>query len=343
MSNLLKAMNSNREQLQEIAALKDVAKKIGSTLGGLLKSVENSSKESKPEELPNRQLPVSSGSATGNITTIVSELIDVPAGEIRYVIHLPHGELTSKYLQQGGGQLIVNAIEEGKLSTIFDGTHKYQLSQLPDGAKLADIIKTNLDRTVVINVPSAINKEIETAKSSGDENALKASLVKAMSHRYYVLSINNTKAKNSVAAFDAAQSIDEKVAVFDIDMLENYPVRQILTAARKEHSQAHGEGKKQSDLDKLRADKDHRDEVEKLDPEGTDAKKQLKTAVPQIIADEGGDIEKAASAFYSNFKGKFSKEAVIKQLEAFATTYESKKAFSIADRLKTGDLYTEWK
>ena len=342
MSNLLQHMNSSRVQVQEIAALKDVAKKLGSSLGGLLKSVENSTKE-QPAELPSRQFPASTGSDTANITTIVSELVDVPSGEIRYVIHLPHGELTSKYLQQGGGQLIVNALEQGKLSTIFDGTHKYQMSQLPDGAKLADIIKTNLDRTVIINVPSAISKEIETGKSSGDENALKTALLKAMSHRYYVMSLNNTKAKNNVAAFDAAQNIDEKVAAFDLGIIENYPVRQILSAARKEYSDAHGEGKKQSDLDKMKADKEHKDEVERLDPEGADAKKQLETAIPQIIKSDGADIEKAASAFYSNFKTKFSKESVIKQLEAFATTYESKKAFAIADRIKNGDLYSDWK
>lgn len=70
------------------------------------------------------------------LATIASEILDVPAGESRVVLFMSHGQLKSYYLVSGGGQRLIDALDN---KTIAKMVGKPQLAE--SAYKVGDLIK----------------------------------------------------------------------------------------------------------------------------------------------------------------------------------------------------------
>lgn len=116
------------QQIDEAGFLDKVKRAVG------LGKKEEPAKQPTIDEPAERVTP--SVHDTSALATIASEILDVPAGESRVVLFLSHGQLKSYYLVSGGGQKLIDALDN---QTIAKMVGKPQLAE--SSYKVGDLIK----------------------------------------------------------------------------------------------------------------------------------------------------------------------------------------------------------
>lgn len=116
------------QQVDEAGFLDKVKQAVG------LGKKEDPAKQPTNDEPAERVTP--SVHDTSALATIASEILDVPAGESRVVLFMSHGQLKSYYLVSGGGQKLIDALDD---KTIAKMVGKPQLAE--SSYKVGDLIK----------------------------------------------------------------------------------------------------------------------------------------------------------------------------------------------------------
>jgi len=183
---------------------------------------------------------------------IAGEATRVTTGETRFVLHLNKNDLQSNYLVSGGGKKLIEKMSDDEVKDFLN-------SHYASGASAADRKSTRIeeigkvvekfskmlqtgpvnkyldkpDATVIIDVPDSLAAQLKAA--TPDVTKAREILSKMMNHNYYVMTINNGKAKGEIAnKIDTEKDVEELKKVFDPSIVMNYPIKQILTAAKNE-------------------------------------------------------------------------------------------------------------
>ena len=206
-----------------------------------------------------------------DLKAIVAQVVSSTA--LRHVLFLNFNDLRALYLKAGGGKAVIDSIKDDAALVTFaeskmgDG-ERFRLQAMRQGFTFADEIKSKQGFAVLMDIPKAIADEVATNKTNPTE--LRASLEKMMLHKYYVCTLNLSKAKKIGPAMTSAKGdIEAQALAFNPDVLENYPNRQKLNSAKEEWEDNYGgENKKESDIDA----KEREAERAKRDPDNMGAK-----------------------------------------------------------------------
>ena len=223
--NLLRAINS------------------GELLGeaGWLSGIANSLKD-KPSatEEPSVKPPEDVSPDIPHLQKISSQVISVPSGQVRVVIHLSLQDLVTHYLKIGGGKAVIEGMEEAEIRELclnpMSGQSK--IVQMPDKFNFSQQLKSKegiVQDTVLLNIPKTLIASLVALKDDAFSlEKAKVILSKMMNHTYYIMSINNVKGEKIAAAVDA------NAEEFNPYVIENYPIRGELVSAKNEWDINHG-------------------------------------------------------------------------------------------------------
>jgi hypothetical protein len=162
---------------------------------------------------------------------------------------------------------------------------------MPESFTFADQINAKQGFAVLLDIPKDIADAVVKNKTNPTE--LRASLEQMMLHKYYVCTLNISKARAIAQAVDGAEGdIEKQTLAFNPDVLENYPNRQRLNSAKEEwNNHFGGEGKKEADIDAkerevARANRDPDNQGIQIDPS-----KGVVGAIPTIFASAKGNTD----------------------------------------------------
>jgi hypothetical protein len=183
----------------------------------------------------------------------------VSSTAMRHVLFMNYNDLKALYLKAGGGKAVIDAITDDAQLVVFaeskmGDNERFSLRAMRQGFTFADEIKSKQGFAVLMDIPKAIADEVVKNKTNPTE--LRASLEKMMLHKYYVCTLNLSKAKKIGPAMTSAKGdIEAQALAFNPDVLENFPNRQKLNSAKEEWEENYGgDTKKDSDIDKKVAD-----------------------------------------------------------------------------------------
>ena len=218
-----------------------------------------------------------------NLQRIVSDLLYHSKSDVRYAVYLNDKDLTKHYLVMGGtGASVLELMDDTELLHFAQGSDNSRIKKFDDTFKLSNLISSppsigGAARAVMIDYPKAAASALQVAadkyagsKSEPDKRALQQQLEKMLAHRYYVMTINVSKAKAIVDDVDAHSDVDGWVTTFDPSVIEDYPVRAVWTGAKDEWSMK----KKRKEAEKSK----------QVEPEDAvaDAEKKMATAAAEI-------------------------------------------------------------
>lgn len=192
---------------------------------------------------------------TKAIPKIVSELFSDASSDNRLVLFLSLGNLKSLYLQSGGGQKVIDDMDDAEISSLITSIDNpsARMKRVKPGFKLRDLIMPptgakSSDEAIQMDVPVQLFDELE---SVADVQAARETLKKMMLHKYYVGVLNVARTKKIASTVDKAKDTDSKAVVFDPAVLQAWPNRQVLDAAKQEWYDTKGEGKEEADAESL--------------------------------------------------------------------------------------------
>jgi hypothetical protein len=273
---------------------------------GAVGGFKNPEPKAKPEEQgPERATP---GDAdTSALSTIVSEIMNPPEGESRFVIFLTHTNLVSFYLKQGGGAALVDQLPDDELLAFAtDPMSKSvktksgpRIVQMPPGYSFDKLVTPRAagvprEAAVQLNIPNALSGELKGA--SGKIELIRNVLKKMMSHRYYVCTIAPSRAKSLLVTSEmaTAKDFDEQKKKFNPNCIENYPVKAEFIAAKNEWYELHKEEEdKRRQADAQAAMRSKKETDAHADAEG----KLAQAAAPTVGAPKGPDLSAVEKAY----------------------------------------------
>lgn len=208
----------------------------------------------KEKEDPDRARPDSTTSADSKLAQIATEATSVTLGEARLVLHLSQKDLVGLYLKAGGGAALIDAMTDAEILSFtadpFAG--KTRIVEMPENFTFAESIKSPANEftrgstsAVIIDAPKAMIAEIRAAGT--DIVKARDILKRLMGHKYYVMTLDVSKAKAFETNVGTASDIDELKAVFNPNCLINYPIKQTKVAAMNEWNALQGEGKEETE------------------------------------------------------------------------------------------------
>lgn len=172
------------------------------------------------------------------LSKFASKLRDTPKGETRVVLRMSQEDLGKHYLKKGGGADYIKTLPDEVVKAIAlhpqhpEKVTKNQLvsaeiEALPRGYSFSRLIKSDTpghDVTVLLNVPDFILSELISAGKSSDVNAARAALTKMMNHKYYVMTLSNSKAKKIAGKMDSAfGDLEDTMHTFSPTIVKAYP------------------------------------------------------------------------------------------------------------------------
>lgn len=258
--DLLKSINAGHELAE--APFMD---KIKGAVKGAVDGFKGGNSQAQPaaQSAPADDTPdVDNGDDSADMSVLKSIVAQVVSSTaLRHVLFLNFNDLRALYLKAGGGKAVIDSIKDDAALVTFaeskmgDG-ERFRLQAMRQGFTFADEIKSKQGFAVLMDIPKAIADEVATNKTNPTE--LRASLEKMMLHKYYVCTLNLSKAKKIGPAMTSAKGdIEAQALAFNPDVLENYPNRQKLNSAKEEWEDNYGgANKKDSDIDAKLADQE---------------------------------------------------------------------------------------
>jgi hypothetical protein len=287
-----------------------------------LKSLVTGSKSAKDATTPDRATSDSmSETLSTNLNKIVDELLHTT--DDRYVIFCTLGFVSKFYLKAGGGQGVIEQVKNDdvlkSISAFQARDAGFSLVKLDPKFQFTDLINSagsSYNAAVILDIPKQLSDELEKAKSSGDTNKIRETLIKMMSHKYYVMTLNVPQAKKISADMDKHRSaFDEQVTIFNPAVIANYPVKNILDSAKlewqDEHSYKYAEIKSKPHAEDAESpeggtDKEGKPSVSKTPSGGLDLNKSIMDAV---ISGKG-DADKIAQRLFFTLNKHFDLHTV---------------------------------
>lgn len=299
-------------------------------------------KKSEPEPEPERAR-AEPGISKSSLQHIVTELFVKNPTEDRFVIFLDDRALTTLYLQSGGsGKKLLEIIDDAELDALAN--KKSRIVHFDTWNTLSDLITpptnySSSNRAVMIDYPKSLtNKFVDAVvKVKQDPNAehkqkLRDEIARLLNHKYYVLTINITKAKKIAVEVDAAGTdTDALLDVFDPYVIENYPVKTVLNGARNEWYQKKDPGKqREQEVSKLEREAALKAREKKAwsTISGAPAKtKGLKVRLPALV-----------------FGGPFDADAIATEIKKeLASTTDQEKVKKVLNDLHAATGHIEYK
>lgn len=308
------------------------------------------------EDDPDRARGDSTTSDSSKLNDIVSELMLPSSADQRIVVYLTATELKSHYLKQGGGAQFIDVIEDDELVNIAkkSGGNR-RIVEFSPGFKFSDILVkpsgfSAAERAVIIDVPKQIFNAIESSRrrvasalaDDAAKQAFREDLKKIMSHKYYVLTLNMVKAQRIVREMDSKSGTDEWAEVFNPEVIENYPIKQTLVAAKNEWNREHGEvSKRLKDItSKEREAKFAEREREAAKKLAGGSDELAKILINAVIANGGKPDDEIASKIKDGTSSKYEQSDVVSALNKLSTDYGQTKFADIA--VEVGKI-TPWR
>jgi hypothetical protein len=258
MSKIKSVITYGKVATDGLPLLRSVNEGLGDVLKSLVGGKKSPATDVKKDTTPERAMP---GEATtndhnSNLKRLSSEALQVVPSESRVIIAVSRVELSNLYLKSGGGQSLVtpdnlsdieiadfkNAINSeskpsGSTKLIYLGK-TFTFSSMIDAAKAI----SGATDVILLNIPNSLLAEFQKVAEDPDgketsETKLpktRAILAKMMLHKYYVMTLDLSKAKKIEAQMGTAESADEVMDAFDPHIVTNYPVKQVKVAALNE-------------------------------------------------------------------------------------------------------------
>ena len=240
--NLLKSINSQE---------------LGEGAFDSLKAAFGGGKKAAPapkDDTPNRALADNnSADLSSPFVKMVEEILQSPQDD-RYVIFASLKFIGANYLKAGGGKGVIDSLksDEDILGIVSAGekqddkskdaakTAAFEIRKMKPNFTASDIAEIsssnpNFNGAVLMDIPKILSTNLETEKSSGAANKIREVLVKMMSFKYYVATLNLGAFRKAAPKIDAAKDLEDKVKQFNIlTIIANYPVKSTWDAAKIE-------------------------------------------------------------------------------------------------------------
>ena len=167
---------------------------------GEKKPVEKKPAEEKPEAEDeggqdiDRDVPL--------LTAFADKIRQAGSGNMRYVLRMNADDLANLYLSKGGGGKFVDGLSDDKVLAVANHPNRTsdegveEIEALQPGYNFKQLItpaNNAHDVTVLLNIPQSISDALTSAKA--DPNAAREALKKMMNHKFYVMSLSNSKAR----------------------------------------------------------------------------------------------------------------------------------------------------
>lgn len=234
------ALHSVADSVKPVPKSNDALHKMARPLKSAIHSVKDAL-TSNAKKMPNRAMGDDSVVHGNDLVRVASEALQVNPGEVRFVIHLPYRHLKDYYLQTGGGQKLAGSevfTDDMLRDFIADpSSGKSLMFRLPDQYTLHDIshpknASINGEMAILIDVPRAMADKLKNPNLS--LSLARKMLERVFNHKYYVMTLNTTKLKELPENLGQNSNKDEMVEKFNPYAIENYPIRQVLAAAKQE-------------------------------------------------------------------------------------------------------------
>lgn len=182
-----------------------------------------------------------------NTLKIVTDLFVKSEGHDRYGVFLTDKSIREYLQSTGTGEKLLDLLSDEELQAIAKKhPDDSRIKRFESWGNFSDLITppakwADSTRVVFIDYPKDKAAKFEQAASniSSNPKAFKEELRRLMNHKYYVLSLNLTKAKEHAADVDSAGVNEDALAkVFNPYVVENYPDKLVLTGAKDEWYEA---------------------------------------------------------------------------------------------------------
>jgi hypothetical protein len=277
---------------------------------------------------------------------IVSDIMTPSSADVRLVLFLNEKELSAHYLKAGGGKEVIDLMEDSELQELARGTGNSRIVRFPAANfDLANLLKppanfSSSNRAVLIDVPKALISELDnlsrraaSAMASAPElEKLREHLKKLMSHNYYIVTLNIPKAKK-LTGMTRNKDLEKWVEAFDPNVISNYPVKQVLVAAKDEWDEAHDTESQEEERVKSKEEKAKRAERERAADDtlsGATAQALEARLVNTLIAAGTKSISDIADDIRSMLRGSNEQADVISALTELAKKYRQPKFTDVA-------------
>lgn len=189
-------------------------------------------------------------SAAGETATqqVLGRIFSVPSDSKRGILFLNDSDLKDRYLGSKGEAKIATAVTNEQLAAIFPNAD-FQLGDEVDQADSIFVVGTDdfdlhaLDEpisakrpfAVLLNIPANVAQNF-TTKSPANLDEARQVLQSAISHSYYIATLNASAIKR--AAVGALDNREEREDMFNIKkFITAYPIRSVIDAAREEQDE----------------------------------------------------------------------------------------------------------
>jgi hypothetical protein len=201
---------------------------------GEKKPVEKKPAEEKPEAEEDggadidRDVPL--------LTAFADKIRQAGSGNMRYVLRMNADDLANLYLSKGGGGKFVDGLSDDKVLAVANHPNRTsdegieEIEALQPGYNFKQLItpaNNAHDVTVLLNVPQSISDALTSAKA--DPNAAREALKKMMNHKFYVMSLSNSKARKIQPAVDKAwKNLHDVSVALNPGIVLSYPSHEEL-------------------------------------------------------------------------------------------------------------------
>jgi hypothetical protein len=340
MPKIIRAYAVTRETpslLQTIEEAGFLDKVKGAIKGAVAGAKKGAADADNPEAaLPDRTRQSSDLEDTKAITKIVSELFSDASSDNRLVVFLSLGNLKSMYLQPGGGQKVIDDMDQSEISSLITDIYSptARMKRVKPGFKFKDLITPpagakSPEEAVQIDVPTSLFDELEGA---ADVEAAKQTLKKMMSHKYYVGVLNVARSKKIASAVDKGKDTESRAAVFDPAVLQAWPNRQTLDAAKQQWYDEKGEGKEDADTQSLMRQAQRQQTKDEAGKILSGDREKIKQNMLNIVMN-ANDGTSAANTIHGQYKDSLTNQEMAAMLMDLHAKLGSPKVKDAADAL----------
>lgn len=318
-----------------------------------LKAVMGGSSKKAATPADNAPDRATTDSNSANLSTTLTKMVDelLSTADDRYVIFTTLNFVAKYYLKAGGGQAVITQVkddEDLKKIAAFEVPENSQieLRKLQPKFQFTDLINTadpSFNAVIILDIPKTLSTELETEKSSGNAKKIRDVLTKMMSFKYYVMTLSLGKAKAAGPAINKAKTLEDKAAVFNPDIIANYPVKNTLDAAKIEWKNEHGDTAEPADAEEKEektAERpgDGKQEVSKTPSGGLDLNKSI---LDSIIAGQG-DADKISQGLFFTLNKHFDLHTVENAIIELQASFGNSSVLSKLNAILTSQYADQW-
>lgn len=204
--------------------------------------------EEETDEVEDEEPTIDTSAST--LRRFVDRLRQAPSGSTRVVLRMSAADLQDKYLKSKGAETLASSLSDDAVKAISRYTTQpnkttrvsdIEVEVLPKGFSFSKMISganSSHSNTVLLDVPTSVVTDLQAAGKSGDINSARNALLKAFSHRNYVMTLHNGPSKKIASKMDAAfGDLDELLDVISLKIVGAYPNRKELAEIKDEFAE----------------------------------------------------------------------------------------------------------